>query len=204
MTTHHREGDHDWHSREYVDGWIANDVTRDTQRRPHLRQMVLRAGFDEQAPLRVLDIGSGYGIVTEEVLKAFPNATVTLHDFSEPMATHARQRLAAYADRTTFVSSSLSTPEWTAALDGPFDMAVSALVIHNLNGEGRIPSIYAETQKVLKPGGAFLNYDLVSFTGGLEAHVAWLVEAGFEPVTASPLDEMHAVLIGQVPPERPS
>jgi hypothetical protein len=36
-------GDHDWHSREYVDDWIARDVQRDGQRRPMLQQMLKRA-----------------------------------------------------------------------------------------------------------------------------------------------------------------
>jgi hypothetical protein len=33
-------GEHDWHSQEYVDEWIARDVTRDEIRRALLRQML--------------------------------------------------------------------------------------------------------------------------------------------------------------------
>ncbi len=62
---------HDWHSTEYVSEWIARDVTRDDERRPLLRQMLASAGLPHDAAPDVLDVGAGYGAVTEEVLRAF-------------------------------------------------------------------------------------------------------------------------------------
>ena len=112
MTTHEHShptgGHHDWHSQEYVDHWIDHDVTRDGERRPVLRDMMQQAPFPADAAVEVLDIGAGYGIVSEEALKAFPNARVTLLDYSAPMLERARQRLTAYADRTAFVTADLS------------------------------------------------------------------------------------------------
>ena len=120
MTTHEHShptgGHHEWHSKEYVDHWIDHDVTRDDERRPVLRDMMQHAPFLADAAVEVLDIGAGYGIVSEEALKAFPNARVTLLDYSAPMLERARQRLAAYADRTAFVTADLSTPAWTDGL----------------------------------------------------------------------------------------
>ena len=194
---HVHQGDHDWHSQAYVAEWINRDVTRDSVRRPQLRQMLAGAGLSVDATLRVLDIGAGYAIVSEEVLHAFPNAHVTLHDFSEPKLAQARHRLDPFGQRVTYAMSDLSIPEWTAALNGPFDLAVSALCIHNLHG--RVPGIYAELFTLLKPGGVFLSYDLVSFTGGLESHLASLRQAGFDPAEAAPVDETAAVLMGRVP-----
>ena len=63
---------HDWHSAEYVADWIAHDVARDPERRPRLQQMLAAAPFARDAAIEVLDVGGGYGAVTEEVLKAFP------------------------------------------------------------------------------------------------------------------------------------
>ena len=99
MSTHRHgpEGHHDWHSQEYVDHWIDHDLTRDDERRPVLRDMMQHAPFPADAAVEVLDIGAGYGIVSEEALKAFPNARVTLLDYSAPMLEHARRRLSAYA-----------------------------------------------------------------------------------------------------------
>ena len=201
MTVHHGpEGHHDWHSSEYVDHWISHDLTRDDERRTHLRDMMRHAPFASDASLEVVDIGAGYGVVAEEALKAFPNARVTLLDYSEPMLEHARQRLAKYADRTDWVKADLSTPAWTEGLKDRYHLAVSGLVIHNLTGQRHIQDIYKETFSVLKPGGAFLDYDLVSFTGGLDQHLEWLRLAGFGSVECPWDGGMPAVLVAKVMP----
>src|SRR5271155_4385103 len=76
---------HDWHSQSYVDEWIGRDMTRDAERRPRLREMLGAAPFAPEAAIAVLDVGGGYGVVTEEVLAFFPQAQVTLQDYSQPM-----------------------------------------------------------------------------------------------------------------------
>ena len=197
MSTHRHgpEGHHDWHSQEYVDHWIDHDLTRDDERRPVLRDMMQHAPFPSDAPVEVLDIGAGYGIVSEEALKAFPNARVTLLDYSAPMLEHARRRLEAYADRTAFVTADLSTPDWTDGLRHRFDLAISGLALHNLANERHFQDMYKETFSVLRAGGAFLDYDLVSFTGGLDAHLQWLLDAGFGTATSPWNGGTPAVLV---------
>ncbi len=91
--------EHDWLSHDYVDRWIDGDVTRDAERRPILRKMMSFAPFAAGDPIRALDVGAGYGVVTEEVLRAFPKAQVTWQDYSQPMQDHAREKLAKYGDR---------------------------------------------------------------------------------------------------------
>ncbi len=152
-TYKHREP-HDWHLQQYVDEWIGRDVTRDDERRPRLRQMLASAPFAPDATIEVLDIGAGYGVVTEEVFKAFPNAWVTLQDYSMPMFEHAKRRLAAYADHTRYVLSDLSAPSWTESVGGPFDLVVSAIAIHNLREEELIARVYRDICTALKPHGA--------------------------------------------------
>src|SRR5579885_1857213 len=73
-------GEHDWQSPEYVNDWIERDVTRDDQRRPLLQKMIGMAPFAREAPIRVLDVGAGYGLVSEQVLMIFPRAQLTLQD----------------------------------------------------------------------------------------------------------------------------
>jgi SAM-dependent methyltransferase len=187
-------GDHYWHSREYVDDWIARDIQRDSERRPMLQQMLERAPLQTDSEISVLDVGAGYGVVAEEVLRRFPLARVTLLDFSEPMTEYARRRLAPHAPRLTFVVGDLRTAEWTKKASEPFDLAVSAIAIHNLRDYELIAACYRAVRSVLRPGAMFLDSDLVSFSGGLDAHLEWMRKAGFEAVECLQYQEPLAVI----------
>lgn len=176
-------GEHDWHSEDYVAWWLKRDAGRDADRRERLRAMLAHAGFPREAQVAVLDVGGGYGLVTEEVLRAFPRARVTLQDYSEPMLTEARRRLAGHGDQVRTVLTDLLDPAWTQAVGGPFDLAVSAIAIHNLRDVGAIAACYRGIAGVLKPGAPFLDYDLFfDKIGGIEGHRRMLSEAGFARV----------------------
>jgi predicted TPR repeat methyltransferase len=184
---------HDWHSADYVSGWIEHDVTRDPERRPLLRQMLASAPFPPSAELRVLDIGAGYGVVTEEVLSAFPGARVTLQDYSQAMLDQARQRLSGIADRLSYVLCDLFDPSWQQQVGGPFDLATSAIVLHNLGRREKIFACYPAIRDLLLPGGHFLNYD--RFTGGVEEHLTELRAAGFGHVECTWQQPPHAIVV---------
>jgi SAM-dependent methyltransferase len=173
---------HDWHSRSYVDEWIARDLSRDEERRLRLRQMLASAPDPGDGAISVLDVGGGYGVVTEEVLRAFPRAVVTLQDYSPPMLDQARQRLAAYGERVKYAVGDLRDPRWTNGVGGPFDLATSAIAVHNLRDLGQIAACYRAIAGVLKPDGVFLDYDLFGLIGGVDAQMRTMLEAGFRAV----------------------
>jgi len=175
--------EHDWHSAEYVDAWIARDVTRE-ERPGTLQEMLALAPFAKDAKIRVLDVGGGNGQVTEAVLKAFPNAQVTLQDYSELMLERAAKRFEKYGDQVTYVLSDLFDPKWTASVKGPFDMAVSGIAIHNLREMEPISAVYDGVRTLLKPGGVFLNCDHFAGCGGIELHVAALKRVGYSKAEA--------------------
>ena len=175
--------EHDWHSPGYVDWWIQRDRDRDAVRRQRLRYMLAHANVSPEAKLTLLDIGGGYGVVTEEVLAAFPGTRVVLQDYSEPMLAEVRQRLAAHAGRVEFVQADLLDPAWMDRVGGPFDLAVSAIAIHNLRDIDAIAACYRGIARVAKPGGIFLDYDLFfDSIGGLPRHIELLRDAGFASV----------------------
>jgi SAM-dependent methyltransferase len=184
---------HDWHSADYVSGWIEHDVARDPERRPLLRQMLSSAPFPLAAELKVLDVGAGYGVVTEEVLAAFPAARVTLQDYSQAMLDQARRRLAAHPDRLSYVLCDLFDPSWPQQVGGPFDLAVSAIVLHNLGRREKIFACYPAIYGLLRPGGCFLNYD--RFVGGVEEHLTELRAAGFGRVECAWQQPPHAIVV---------
>jgi SAM-dependent methyltransferase len=173
---------HDWHSQSYVEEWIERDLQRDEERRSRLRNMLAAATFPPDAPISVLDVGGGYGVVTEEVLRTFPQARVTLQDYSQPMIEEARSRLAPHAARVGYVQCDLRDPSWTVRVGGPFDLAVSAIAIHNLGELGAMADCYRGIAGVLKSGALFLDYDLFERFGGIALHTRLLGEAGFSRV----------------------
>jgi ubiquinone/menaquinone biosynthesis C-methylase UbiE len=184
---------HDWHSTDYVTGWISHDVARNPDRRPLLRQMLSFASFSREAKLQVLDVGAGYGVVTEEVLQAFPAAHVTLQDYSRPMLDQARRRLAGNSGQLSYVICDLSDPSWPRHVGGPFDLAVSAIALHNLRDPEKIFACYRPIRDLLKPGGFFLNCD--RFVEGVEPHLAELRKIGFDRVECPWQEPPRAIIV---------
>ena len=189
---------HDWHSPGYVAQWIARDLTRDDERRLRLREMLAAAPLARDAEVAVLDVGGGYGVVSEEVLRHFSRAVVTLQDYSQPMLDQARERLAAFRSRVKYALGDLRDPAWTAAVGGPFDLAVSAIAIHNLRDRGEIAACYRAIASVLKPGGMFLDYDLFGLIGGVEAQTETIRKAGFAAVDCLWQEGRLAVLVARL------
>jgi trans-aconitate methyltransferase len=185
------ERPHDWHSQDYVRDWIAHDEARDPVRRPRLKEMLAAAPFARDARLGVLDVGAGYGAVTEELLALFPAAQVTLQDYSEPMLADARRRLA-HAGWLRFVTCDLTDPLWAAQVGGPFDLAVSAIALHNLRNDAQIFACYRAIRELLKPGGWFIEEDL--FFDGVAPHLAALRAGGFATAECRWQDPPRAIV----------
>jgi ubiquinone/menaquinone biosynthesis C-methylase UbiE len=178
-------GVHDWHSPSYVEGWITNDVTHDADRQPVLRRAVQLLPIDHDHPVRVLDVGGGYGMLSREVLEELPRSTVVLQDLSQAMLDQAKSRLAEYAPRVSFVLADLRETDWVDAVGGPFDAVVSSIAIHNVRQPEAIRKIYAQIFGLVAPGGSFFNLDFVSAEENgagttIAEHLEWLREAGFQ------------------------
>lgn len=204
MTTGSPRGDeHDWQSPEYVDYWIGRDAGRDEERRDSLRRMAALLPFERDAEVRVLDVGAGYGAVAQVVLETFPNAHVVLHDFSAPMLEHARQRLERYEGRTSHALADLTDPAWSEAVGEPVDGVVSAIAIHNLRTHELISRVYADIFKIVNPGGAFLNWELVQLgdtARAADANARLVMEqwSRFDETGVQPsLEEMAEELAGR-------
>jgi len=87
------------------------------------------------------------------VLSVHPDAQVVGIDESADMLAYARQALPAGADlRVARIEDPL--------LEGPFDLVVSALAVHHLDGEGKA-DLFARVARVLAPGGQFVLGDVV-------------------------------------------
>ena len=108
-----------------------------------------------EEPLRILDIGSGYGAIAEEILMRYTHSALTCVDGSDEMVKLARERLAKYGSRVQLRLADLAHSDWRAGLDGTFHAAVSGLAIHHLADE-RKRQLYLELFDLLAPGGSSL------------------------------------------------
>jgi ubiquinone/menaquinone biosynthesis C-methylase UbiE len=178
----HSHGAHDWSDKEYVAEWITKDSGREAERRQLLDNMLVAAPFAKDAAITVLDVGGGNGRVTDAVLRAFPNAKVTLQDFSQPMLDQAKQRFAAKAGQMSYVLADLTEAGWEKKIGGPFDLAVSGIAIHNLRELPAIAAVYKAVRSVMKPGGCFLDCDHFDRAGGLDANKDAFRKSGFANV----------------------
>jgi tRNA (cmo5U34)-methyltransferase len=104
---------------------------------------------------RVLDLGAGTGLLSAEVLRAFPDARIELLDGSEPMLREARERLGDAVGAVHVADMAGDLPE------GPFDAVVSALAIHHLHDADK-RALNRRVRAALRPGGVFVNAEQVA------------------------------------------
>src|SRR3954447_5002601 len=79
---------HDWKAAEYAARWVADAMSRDDEREGQLALLAALIPRPRDAAIRVLDLGAGYGIVSDAVLRTFPAARITLMDYSAAMLEH--------------------------------------------------------------------------------------------------------------------
>lgn len=149
----------DWRNPEHVRRFAETIDAHDSERAPIFRLMAALLAVPPDAPLRVLDIGTGLGAAAAALLDAFPVATAVGLDISEEMIRRGHERMAAYGDRVCFVLGDFSSG-LPASVEGDFDAIISSIAIHHLPPEGK-PRLYAACARRLRPGGALLNLDYV-------------------------------------------
>ena len=157
-----RRDHHDWTSDTYVEEWVTRQQVDDPTRAQRFQLLCDLLPFPTDATVTILDVGAGYGPVSKFILDQFANATCIAQDGSEPMLQRARQIMASYGARFQPHQSDLFDKDWLPQQFGPFNAAVSASCLHNLRDFQRISEIYSDIRTHLKPGGVFLNLDLVN------------------------------------------
>ncbi len=104
-------------------------------------------------PCRILDLGSGTGLLAMYYFHHFPNAEYILADMAEDMLKVARKRF------EDVHNIDYSVMDYTKELPaGNFDLVVSALSIHHLENEQK-QELFSRLKEKITPGGWFINYD---------------------------------------------
>jgi tRNA (cmo5U34)-methyltransferase len=150
----------------------------------------------------VLELGTGTGETAVRVLARNPGARWTGIDSSDAMLARARERLPHDAElRVQRLEDPL--PE------GPFDLVVSVLAIHHLDGDGkrdlftrvsRLTSNFVMGDVVVPedPAQAVIEIDGVyDVPDRVEDQTAWLREAGFTDVEVREIRPDLAVFVAR-------
>jgi tRNA (cmo5U34)-methyltransferase len=157
-----RRDHHDWTSEAYVDEWVRRQRADDPRRAERFQLMCDLFPFPPDAQVTILDVGAGYGPMSQFILDRYPNAICLAQDGSAPMLNRAQNLMAGFAGRFATHQSDLFEATWLPEAFGPFDAAVSSSCLHNLRDFMRISAIYRDIREHLKPGGIFLNLDLAN------------------------------------------
>jgi tRNA (cmo5U34)-methyltransferase len=167
----------------------------------------LQAAVAEAASARpaasVLELGTGTGVTARHVLDALPGARLVGVDESPEMLAVARAALPSAADLCVGRLQDPLPP-------GPFDLVVSALAVHHLDGPGKA-DLFRRVAAVLNPAGRFVlgdvivpedPADVVTPVDGMYDQpssvpdlLAWLTDAGLAAETVW-VERDLAVLVG--------
>jgi tRNA (cmo5U34)-methyltransferase len=112
------------------------------------------AGASAVGAGRVLELGTGTGETARRVLAANATAVLVGIDASTEMLASARAVLP--ADRVQLLVGRLEHPLPT----GPFDVVVSTLTVHHLDGRAKA-QLFRRVRSVLSPGGRFVLGDVI-------------------------------------------
>ncbi len=190
----HRHDHHDWDSSKYVSDWAAGQDQKEKARQEPFRVLAKTIPFDNKLPIRILDVGAGYGALTQFLLSHFSNATAICQDGSEEMAKLGQERMKHLKGRFKYVLCDFSKPGWSQKLTGPFEAVVSAIAIHNVRSPKIIERVYSDIYPLVKNGGCFINFDRER--PPLEDQMKWLRDAGFQDVKRFWTGETRALFGG--------
>ena len=111
--------------------------------------------------MRVLDLGTGTGFLSAQVLQTFPRAQVIAVDGAAAMMQQARARLREKAQALTWKICTFQELAQTTA-DLPWlDAVVSSFALHHLSAEQKL-ELYRALREKIQPGGWLINADIVA------------------------------------------
>jgi tRNA (cmo5U34)-methyltransferase len=130
-------------------------------RRDDINAVLLEAvPFEPDAAIKILELGSGDGLLGAALLTHFRHATVTALDGSESMRREATIRLQPFGDRARVAAFDLTSLDWWDRMFG-IDIVVASLCLHHLN-DAKKQYLYKAVADRISESGALLIADLVA------------------------------------------
>jgi tRNA (cmo5U34)-methyltransferase len=150
-----------WKDQQLVTAFLTGVRAALPNAADQLEVMLRVLTFTNRPIRRVLDLGSGSGVLAGAILDRFPDAEILLADFSEPMLDAARPRFPSPPHQLRAVD--FSTAAWVETVRdlAPFDAVVSGFAIHHQPDDSK-RRIYAEIFALLAPGAPFVHIEHVA------------------------------------------
>lgn len=117
----------------------------------------VRANLKGFKPRRVLDLGCGLGHNVLPIAQSFPKAEIVAVDVAAPMLRYGLARAKSMGvENVTFVQGDVA--RLAEFEDQSFDWIQSTMFLHETSF-GAMQKIFAETRRLLKPGGVVLHVE---------------------------------------------
>jgi tRNA (cmo5U34)-methyltransferase len=135
-----------------------------------IRTLVEAVPFARDEPFRIVELGSGEGLLSAALLAAFPAATLVAMDGSASMRAETLERTAKFDARVKVRDFTLQELDWWDVMFGA-DLVVSSLCLHHLN-DAKKQYLYKAAAERISVRGAFLVADVIEPTDEAARRVA--------------------------------
>lgn len=144
-----------WSDDSYVASWAAADGLAGLLELPW-RMASLLVGLD-RTPKLIIDVGSGPGTFLAELLALYPAARGVWVDASPAMLERARDTMAPFAGRVSYVVGDMAELAGLALPAGA-DVITNSRVAHHLS-TAELDAFYQAGAQLLAPGGWLVTLD---------------------------------------------
>lgn len=118
--------------------------------------------------IKVLDIGAGNGMLSELILRYYPNAEITMLDFSKEMLASAEayfEENNIKSDHIQYITSDFITEDFPKET---YDLVISSYALHHIRNKENLKKVFMKIANALnEKTGTFICVDMYLETGDL-------------------------------------
>ena len=148
----------DFSDTEQARRWVEGATIKRPWRPDFFRAFANEIRTHSHENATIIELGSGPGLLAEEILRSCSLRRYVLLDASPAMHNIAQERLLGFNAQITYVTREFRSENW---IDGLrlFDVVVTMQSVHEVRHWRRVAKLYQKIMSVIVPGGYFLMAD---------------------------------------------